>query len=59
MVTVARPINGISLNGVEDLLDEEGERAVFKDKEEAVEFLRDAGVSEDEIDSFLYLEVGE
>ena len=44
MIKVGRPINGISLNGLEWLLDDEGKELEFESKEIAMEFLREHGV---------------
>ena len=42
MIVVGRPINGISLNGLEFLLiSENGPRMTFDSKEEAKDFLRE------------------
>lgn len=43
MVTISKAINGISINGNETLLNEDGSVMEFKDKEEAISFLRDHG----------------
>lgn len=57
-VVIGRPINGIPLNGLEYLTDEDGSRKEFETKEEAVVFLRANGChdfTEDEIeDSFMF-----
>jgi hypothetical protein len=59
-ILIARPINGISLNGREYLLDEENKEMEFKDKESAKQFLRDNGYenfSDEELeDSFDFIE---
>ena len=44
MIKVGRAINGIGLNGREWLLNEDNSLMEFNNKEEAKEFLRDAGV---------------
>ena len=58
MVTIERPINGISLNGTEFLLDDEGEVMTFDNRNYAFTFLRENGYddfTDDEIeDSFLF-----
>jgi len=54
MVAVGRPINGISINGNEWLLDDKSKLKVFADKSEAVQFLKDHGVSDDEMDYFTF-----
>lgn len=58
-VVVGRPINGISLNGYEWLLDgpeeEGGSEVTFENKEDAKQFLIDAGADEDDIeDEFVF-----
>lgn len=47
MISIQRAINGISLNGNESLLDEDGEIKLFRDKQEAYTFLRENGGCED------------
>lgn len=54
MVAVGRPINGISINGNEWLLDDDDKLQVFPDKSAAVQFLKDHGVSDDEMDYFTF-----
>jgi len=44
MINVGKAINGISINGNEWLLNEDGTLKEFKDKEEAKQFLKDAGI---------------
>lgn len=44
MINVGKAINGISLNGLEWLLDEDNKVINFESKEEAMEHLRDAGI---------------
>lgn len=60
MIIIGKPINGISLNGDEYLLDEHGEFMEFDSPETAKQFLRDNGFqdfSDDEIsDSFNFKE---
>ena len=43
MIQVGKAINGISINGNEWLLNDNGTVMEFKDKDEAKAFLRDAG----------------
>lgn len=62
VVTVGRPINGISLNGDEFLLDDENNVLEFNSKGDAYEFLRENGVDltdEDMEDSFNFYVNGE
>ncbi len=60
-VIVGRHINGITLNGLEYLLDKHGEVKEFKSKGKAVRFLKSKGVTDDEIYYmvFKYSETGE
>ncbi len=53
---IARPINNISLNGLEFVLDEFGEVKRFQNKDEAVEFLKEQGLNQEDIDSLEFLE---
>lgn len=61
MITIGRPINGISLNGLEYLLDSKNVIMQFKDREEAKQFLRDNGHedwSDEELeDAYMFEEV--
>jgi len=63
MIVIGRPINGISLNGLEYLLNEEGNYMEFNDSKTAKEFLRENGYSEwsddDFEDSFMFVDVTE
>lgn len=44
MIIIGRPIEGIYLNGLEFLLEDDGSKEKgFKSKKEAIEFLREAG----------------
>jgi hypothetical protein len=54
-VMVARAINGISINGLEYLLQPDGNVMTFSSKEEAVECLKEHGVSDAEIESFEFI----
>lgn len=53
--TISRPINGITLNGNEFLLDEDGEVIRFATRELAEALLHEAGYSD--LDGF-YIEEG-
>jgi hypothetical protein len=44
MVTISRPIHGISLNGQEYLMTEDGSLATFENVDEAMQFLELMGV---------------
>jgi hypothetical protein len=48
-ITISQPINGISLNGDEYLLDESGEALVFETMKEAVNFLADRNLTIDDL----------
>lgn len=48
-VIVGRHVNGISLNSLEYLLDDDGAPKEFGSEDEAKEFLREAGCTDDEI----------
>jgi len=48
MIVVGRPINGITLNPLEYVLDNDGNEMVFADEETAKAFLREQGVAEDD-----------
>ena len=43
---IARPINGISINGNEYLLGDDGEAVEFETKEECMQHCRDVGLIE-------------
>lgn len=49
-VLVGRPIEGVTINGLEYLCDEKGRAIVFKDESDAKQFLSDNGLSEDDIE---------
>ncbi len=53
---IARPINGISLNGCEYLLDQSGEIQIFRDKNSAVDFLTQHGYTVDDLDYLRFLD---
>ncbi|MDR1465385.1 MAG: hypothetical protein LBJ11_08825 [Oscillospiraceae bacterium] len=50
MVKIGRPINGISLNGLEFVLDEKGYEMTFADAAAALEFLRGQGYTDEMIE---------
>jgi hypothetical protein len=57
-IKVGRHIEGITLNSLEYVLDSpDGEIKWFDDKESAVDFLKEAGASEDDI--YWYRFIGE
>ena len=57
MVVVGRPINGITINGLEYILDDNGDVMEFDSEEEAVKFLTDHGVSSEEMEYLVFEEV--
>jgi len=62
MIQVGKAINGISINGNEWLLNDNGTVKEFKDKEKAKAFLRDAGIDltdEEMEDSFTFKDTEE
>lgn len=48
---ISRPIEGISLNGDEYLLDENDDIMTFETEKEAIDFLKDKGFNDDDISS--------
>lgn len=48
---IGRPINGVTINGLEYVLDDEDELMLFDSIEEAKEFLRENGIDDDEIEA--------
>lgn len=61
MIKIGRAIEGISLNGIEWLLDEKNDIMTFSDRENAKEFLKENGfdsfTDEELEDSFFYEEI--
>lgn len=53
-ISVSRTINGISLDGDEWLLDEDGEVILFESEEKARNFLSKSGLNEEEINSYTF-----
>jgi hypothetical protein len=56
-VIIGRPINGISINGLEYALDEHDEIKEFAGKKEAVQFLKDNGFLDKDMESFIFEEI--
>lgn len=56
MIIVGRAINGISINGNEYLLDEKMDLKRFESVDKAKEFLKDMGISEEEMETYLSFE---
>ena len=54
MVSVGRPINGISINGLEWLLNDEGTDMLFKTEEEAKVFLKLHGYTDDCMEGLVF-----
>ena len=57
MIIVARHQEGIGLNPLEYLLNEDGTEKEFESKESAIEFLKEAGASEEDIYYMRFLDV--
>lgn len=56
-IAVGRHIEGITLNPLEYLLDEEGDLMTFESEEEAKEYLKEKGFSDDDIYWMVFEEV--
>lgn len=52
MIFISRPINGISINGDEVLLDDNNELLFFEDETAAINWLHERGVTDKEIEGF-------
>ena len=50
MIIVSRAINGISINGYENLLNEDGTLMKFVSKESAIAFLQNNGITDKELE---------
>ena len=61
MVIIGRPLGGVSLNGNEYLLDENGEAMSFTTVQDAKNFLKQNDVSEEDIEAegIIFEEVSE
>ena len=55
-VIVGRPINGISINGLEWLVDEDGYVEIFVGIDQAKEYLRSKGVTDEEMEDLTFKE---
>ena len=55
-VIIGRPINGISLNGLEYAQNDDGEILIFDDRKKAENFLLDSGVIEYDLWYFTFVE---
>ena len=49
MIIIGRPINGVTLNGLEYCLDDDGELLRFSSETEGREFLHENGMDDKEI----------
>ena len=54
MVIIGRHINGITINPLEYLLDDNGDVMEFNSNESAKSFFREQGFMDDEIDWFIF-----
>ena len=54
-VIAGRPINGITINGLEWLLTDDGEVMIFDSEEQATEFLKDHGVTDGALESVVFV----
>ena len=55
-VIVGRPINGISINGLEYLMDDEGAYKIFDDMDAAKKFLKDNGFTDEDMEELVFRE---
>lgn len=58
-IIVGRPINGISINGLEFLLDESADEIKFPTADHAKRWLKQEGFSEREIDTMTFIYTNE
>lgn len=56
MIIISRAINGISINGYENLLNADGTLMKFVSKESAVAFLQSNGITSKELESLNFEE---
>ena len=54
-VIAGRSINGITINGLEWLLTDDGDVMIFDSEEQATEFLKDHGVTDDTLESVVFV----
>lgn len=57
LVAIGRPIEGVSLNGLEYALDDSGDVYAFTGVDSAKKFLTDNGVAEDDLDEFAFVSI--
>lgn len=55
-VIVGRPINGITINGLEYLMDDEGAYKIFDDMDAAKKFLMENGIEEEDLEYMVFVE---
>ena len=53
-ISIGRPINGISINGLEYVRDGDDKVMTFPSVEDAKAFLVENGISQEAIDSYVY-----
>ena len=58
MIAVGRHVNGVTINPLEYLLDEKGDIEVFDNEIQARKYLRNMGLSEDDMYWLVFEEVG-
>ena len=57
MTIIGRPINGISINGLEYVLDDDGNEMQFEDENAAKAYMLDNGFKEDDFEWMVFEEV--
>lgn len=56
MIVIGRHINGITINPLEYLLNDDGTIKEFENKAKAVEFLRENGFTDEDLDYMVFEE---
>jgi hypothetical protein len=56
-IIIGRAVHGVSLNGLEYLLDERGKEKIFSSTKAAKDFLKGEGVPEKDLDSYVYQDI--
>ena len=59
MIIVGRHINGITINPLEYLLDDNGDEMLFENEEKAMDFLKENGYADDEMEWFTFQDIDE
>ncbi|GMO33002.1 MAG: hypothetical protein Ta2B_13720 [Termitinemataceae bacterium] len=54
MIAIGKPINGISINGLEWLLNDNNDTKLFDNKDKAITFLKEHGLMDESIESFVF-----